>query len=232
MYHTIKISVLDQHTHRFLWRDLESGGPPDHYVLTSVTFGDRPSGAIATLALRQTALKFGGESPEVKDMIVNNTYVDDILHSTTSVDRAYDLIREAEEILCQGNFHIKYWVISGCHESHGFNVMESDVEKILGLKWKPKEDYFFFTVNVNFSPRIRKIRSGSSLKRWEVEAKFPEILTRRMVLSQIASLYDPLGFAVPVLLQAKILMRSMITRSHTGDNEIDWDDPLQNLYGE
>jgi hypothetical protein len=27
---------------------------PDHYVLMAVAFGDRPSGAIATLALRQT----------------------------------------------------------------------------------------------------------------------------------------------------------------------------------
>lgn len=226
MYHTIKISLLDQHTHRFLWRDLDSSSPPDHYVLTSVTFGDRPSGVIATSALRQTVHKFGSEFPEVKDMIMRNTYVDDVLHSTDSVDRAFNLTRDADEILSLGGFHVKYWVISGCHESRDVNVVESDCEKVLGLKWKPKEDYFFFTVNLNFSPRIRKIRSGPKLQRCDVEAKFPKVLTRRMILSQIASFYDPLGFAVPVILQAKIMMRSMITRSHSGDKEIEWDDPL------
>ncbi len=190
MYHTIKISMLNQHTHRYLWRDSGSSSPPDHYVLTSVTFRNRPSGVIATLALRQTVHKFGSEFPEVKDMIMNNTYVYDILHSSNSVDRAFNLICDTENILSLGSFHVKHWVISGCHESHDVSVMESDWEKILGLKWKPKEDLFFFTVNVNFSPRVKKIWSGPKLQRWEVEGKFPQILTRRMIISQIASFYD------------------------------------------
>jgi hypothetical protein len=31
---------------------------PDHYVMQAVTFGDRPSGAIAVTALRKTAVLF------------------------------------------------------------------------------------------------------------------------------------------------------------------------------
>lgn len=63
--------------------------------------------------------------------------MDDILHSADDVDRAYNLL------LALGSFHVKYWVVSGCHESRDVNVMESNCEKILGLMWKPKEDYFF-----------------------------------------------------------------------------------------
>lgn len=77
-----------------------------------------------------------------------------------------------------------------------------------------------------YSPRVRKIWIGPNLQRCETETKFPQYLTRRMILSQIAPLDDPLGFAVPVILQAKILMKSMITRSALGDKGIDWDDPL------
>ncbi|KAK4322358.1 hypothetical protein Pmani_006872 [Petrolisthes manimaculis] len=73
MYHFVKLCNIDQHTHRFLWMDLDVNRPPDHYVLTSVTFGDRPSGTIAMLALRHTVEKFGKGDPEVYDMIVNNT---------------------------------------------------------------------------------------------------------------------------------------------------------------
>ena len=55
MYHSVSISKLDQHTHRFLWRDMEVDRDPDIYVLKKVSFGDRPGGNIATLALRKTA---------------------------------------------------------------------------------------------------------------------------------------------------------------------------------
>lgn len=228
MYHTVKISTLDEHTHRLVWRDLDSSRSPDQYVLTTVTFGDKPSGTIATLALRYTVEKFGGEFPEVQDMIINNTYVDDILYSTDSIENAFSLIHDTEKILAQGSFRVKHWIISGHYENCNVNVIDSDCEKILGLKWNPKKDIFSFTVKVNFSPRMRKIRSGPNLDRDEIDAKFPEVLTRRMILSQIASLYDPLGFAVPVLLQGKVLMRSMIARgaNNSKDGKIKWDEPL------
>ncbi|XP_037774994.1 uncharacterized protein LOC119572052 [Penaeus monodon] len=70
---------------------------------------------------------------------------------------------------------------------------------------------------------IRKVRSGPNLNSDEIDDKFPEHLTRRMILSQIASIYDPLGFAVPVLLKAKFLMRLVISkmRWRTGEDEFE-----------
>ena len=55
MYHAVKLSVLDQHTHRFLWRDLETHRSPDTYIMTSVSFGDKPAGNIAIAALHKAA---------------------------------------------------------------------------------------------------------------------------------------------------------------------------------
>ena len=46
MYHTVKTSVLDQQTHRFLWWDMESNRSPNIYVITSVSSEDKPAGAI------------------------------------------------------------------------------------------------------------------------------------------------------------------------------------------
>lgn len=90
--------------------------------------------------------------------------------------------------------------------------MNSDHKKILGLEWSPKEDNFSFKVKVNFSPKVRKIRSGPKWDRREIELKFPEIMTHRMILSQVTCLYDHLGLVVPVVLRAKILMSSMILK--------------------
>ena len=44
MYHSIELSNLDQHIHRFLWRDLNLSIEPKTFVMTSVSFGDRPAG--------------------------------------------------------------------------------------------------------------------------------------------------------------------------------------------
>ena len=47
MYHAVKITELDQHMHRFLWRDMNQKIEPDVYVMTSVSFGNRPEQAIS-----------------------------------------------------------------------------------------------------------------------------------------------------------------------------------------
>ena len=60
----------------------------------------------------------------------------------------------------------------------------------------------------------------------ELEYKFPTVLTRRMVLSQIASIFDPLGLIQPFTLSAKLLMREMIIESEKGG----WDDPISDDY--
>ena len=58
MYHTVHTKEIDQHTHRFLWRNMDVMKHPDTYVIQRVSFGDKPSGAIATIAMRKTA-EFG-----------------------------------------------------------------------------------------------------------------------------------------------------------------------------
>lgn len=65
----------------------------------------------------------------------------------------------------------------------------------------------------------------------ECKTNFPSRLTRRMVLSQICSIYDPLGLVLPVTLKAKIMMREMICKDEVRDGKgnkesIGWDDPL------
>ena len=37
MYHTVATKILDQHTHRFLWRDMETTREPDTYVIQRQT---------------------------------------------------------------------------------------------------------------------------------------------------------------------------------------------------
>ena len=84
MYHAVKTDSLDQHTHRFLWRNIEIERESDVYVITSVSFVDKPARNIATLALRKTA-EMGKETyPKAANVIQNSTYVDDVIDSVDS----------------------------------------------------------------------------------------------------------------------------------------------------
>lgn len=166
-------------------------------------------------------------------MIVNNTYVDDILYSIDSVENAFNLIQRTENVIALGNFHIKYWIVSGQHTNHKINILKSDNEKILELKWNPKEDEFLFKVKVKFSPKVRGVRSGPNCSSGDICLNFPVIVTRRMILSQVASFYDPLGLIAPVVLRAKVLMRFMISKCDeplNADIVNEWKDFFTELY--
>ena len=87
MYHSIKLKPgVDQHTHSFLWRNCETDRKPDVYVLTTVTFGDRPAGSIAATALKKTAELGKEQFPEAATIIDRNIYVDDIADSFKTND--------------------------------------------------------------------------------------------------------------------------------------------------
>lgn len=107
MYNCIKLPELEQHVYKFVWRELQVHFKSDHYVLTSLGFGDRPSRIIAMLALSHTAESSKNELPEASHVIKHNSYVDDIIHSVESKEEAFTLIEDIENVLSKGNFKIK-----------------------------------------------------------------------------------------------------------------------------
>ncbi|XP_068675679.1 uncharacterized protein [Montipora foliosa] len=98
MYHTVKTTLIGQHTHRFLWRNMDMSKEPDTYVIQRVSFGDKPSGTIATLALRKTAEMASQDYPAAAKIIQSNTYMDDIIESTKDLQTAKKLTEDIETI--------------------------------------------------------------------------------------------------------------------------------------
>ena len=88
LFHAIDIPIVNQMTHRFLWRYLEDEREPDTYVMTSVNIGDRPSGTIAMIVLRKTAEMSKNEFPQACQTIISNSYMDDMIDSVDLVDEA------------------------------------------------------------------------------------------------------------------------------------------------
>ena len=140
MYHRILIPERDQHVHRFLWRNMETNRDPDAYVKTILTFGDKSAPAMAQIALRKTAEQEIDVHPEAAETLKQNTYMDDICDSVTSLEKAEKLTDELDTVLAKGGFKVKGWV-SNCLEMRNVNQSEQSFkvfegaseEKVLGV---------------------------------------------------------------------------------------------------
>lgn len=235
MYHTVATTTLDHHTHRFLWRDMNSNKEPDTYVIQRVSFGDKPSGAIATVALRKTAEMSKDRYPEAMEIILTNTYMDDIIESVDTESKAKQLTDDIENLLEQGGFKLKEWIYSGIQSNKNDEqvVIESHTttEKVLGVVWTPRTDEFTFKVQMTLSsPKSKKKRASrrASSNGTNQTSQTSTGLTKRKILSQVNSIYDPLGLASPYTVRAKILMRQL----WTSETKFDWDDPISETYAQ
>ena len=210
MYHRVLIPLEDQHVHRFLWRNLEIDRPPDTYVMNVLTFGDKPALAMAQVALRKTAEEGECENLRAAQAIKDNSYMDDILDSVATNGEATELTKAIDDILERGGFQVKRWQSNGelDHVNNEKYVKDINVpqgkqdEKVLGLVWNNKDDVLKYKVEV----KTNKTQ----------QPKF----TKRNIISQVARIYDPIGFAAPYLVRAKIGLQELWKEG------LDWDHEL------
>ena len=107
MFNSIAISEMDQHCHRFLWRDMNTMEKPKSYVITRVNMGDKPAPAICAEAIQKTATMFQKSYLEVNRLLNQSIYVDDIVDSVESMSHALNLAKDTEHVLLKGGFQAK-----------------------------------------------------------------------------------------------------------------------------
>ena len=219
MYNTIRLEPMEQHMHRFLWRSCDSSRKPDVYVITRVNLGDKPSGTIAITAKNNTAHMFSDICPEAAQVLIYCCYTDDLINSIVQ-DFAYAqwLASKIDEILSYGDFKIKAWLYGG--KDVPVEFQPQGVKQLLGTHYRASDDSFIFPAKLNFSAKRRKVPTGPNLVAEELPEGIPDSLSRRIVLQQVMSIYDPLGLLSPLVLQAKILLR------RTWELQLAWDELL------
>lgn len=90
--------------------------------------------------------------------------------------------------------------------------MHNEENKALGLGYEAKLDQLRLLTSVNFSKRRGKMRTGLDLKGEEIRDSTLNPLTRRILLSQIAGFYDPIGLASPTKQRGVILSKSLFKK--------------------
>lgn len=185
-----------------------------------------------TMALKKTAKMKEKEYPRAARMIINNTYLDNIVNSMKDQDEANNLVRQINHILNHGGFVVKQWKVSRCDESLNeksdqvknsgktsnamtrrqnlFKGMEK-AEQVLGLHWDQCKCDFQFKVKVNFAPQRHKVHSGPNLSLDQVPKYMQTILLKRIILSQINGISNPLRLAAPFTMKDKLLTRQLLS---------------------
>ncbi|XP_029175540.1 uncharacterized protein LOC114944008 [Nylanderia fulva] len=209
MFRQIRVHSKDVDFQRILWRPT-ADAPITHFRLLTVTYGLASAPYLSMRVLRQLALDEGADFPAAVPIINDSIYVDDALFGADNFDSLLDTRTQLVELLKRGDFLLRKWA-SNCDElldnvtndqSEVTNhlVLKDELLRILGLSWLPSEDSFQFTVKFDL----------------------PIVLTKRSILSCIAKLYDPLGWAAPVVITAKIILQELWLLRY------DWDTPLPN----
>ena len=103
MYHTVRITMPDHQTHRFLWRDLNPMEKPEEYMMEVMSFEDKPAAIIVQLALRKTTDLATNEQSEAKAVLYTSTYMNDIISSVYTIGEAEKQTRSIDHILVKNH---------------------------------------------------------------------------------------------------------------------------------
>ena len=209
MYRQIIIHSGDRKFQRILWRSSPSD-PLLIYDLNTVTYGVASSAYQAIRSLNQLVLEESCKFPTASRIVLENMYVDDVLFGADTKEEAIALSQDLIQLLKAGGFPLRKWIANDssllyhidkdwlAHNSEITELLSSE-HKLLGLHWSPDSDELHFYSHMPYNSQE---------------------ITKRMVLSIISKLYDPLGFLAPVTIRCKIFMQLL------WKEDLKWDDTL------
>lgn len=208
MYRQIWVSPKHRDYQRIFWRS-DINQEVETFQLNTVTYGTVPASFLATGCMQRLADEEAENFPKACAAIKHDFYMDDFLGGAESLQEALHLRNEIIEVMKRGGFELRKWtasdpnLLSDLKKEHDDPTLVLNLDenspKILGLRWDPVGDIFKYKVNL---PE----RSA--------------VTTKRRVLSEIATIFDPLGLIGPVVIKAKIKMQRLWIMG------IGWDESL------
>ena len=222
----VEIDPLDRDFLRFLWmKNLDDpDSDVDIFRFNRVVFGVNCSPFLLNAVIRYHLNKYKQQDPDFNSKLANNFYVDDLVCGGNTISEAKQLFVKSKERMREGGFNLRKWKTSNMELQKEFqkeeplNENESEETyaketlggasqegktKVLGIQWDRAADEFVFELK-NFGKQ-----EDSSSK-----------VTKRIILSSLANLFDPLGIVSPLTVNAKVLFQELCHK------KVGWDDEL------
>ena len=185
----IRVRQEDQDVHRFLWNDK---GVIRVMRFSRVPFGNKSSPFLLNATVKYHLAQC--EHSLVNDELSENLYMDDWLSGCDDESEACGMLKGAHEIMAKAGMSLAKWSSNSEQVSEMLQrdfqdkTVNAEAVKVLGMQWVPSKDCFMF----------------------EGMAVSGDIcITKRIVLSLISRLFDPLGFLTPFIMMAKCLFQQV-----------------------
>ncbi|XP_062700371.1 uncharacterized protein LOC134284887 [Aedes albopictus] len=210
MYRQIRIHPSDYPLQRILWRS-SSSEPLRTFELVTVTYGTASAPFLATRCLKELSTQGAADFPLAALILGKDFYVDDMLTGVDDEEEGDELCNQLLELLHSAGFSLRKWASNSSavlskipaelrdeRSTLSLDSLSSPI-KTLGIQWHPSTDTYSYAV-----------------PEWSKEA----VITRRVVASDTAKLFLPLGLLGPVVVLAKIFIQSLWQTTTS------WDEPL------
>ncbi|XP_045456869.1 uncharacterized protein LOC123666892 [Melitaea cinxia] len=209
MFRMVWLHPDDQKYQKIIWRE----SPLDKmniFQLKTVTYGTKAAPFLAMMTLRRLAQdeRQNYQESSAPKVIESSFYMDDLVYGCHSIESAKRLINDIISILNSGGFNLRKWKANNQDilpnnysntEQINYDFKNTESSKTLGLSWDPQQDQFTFTSKLDFM------------------TKNP---TKRILLSNISKLFDPLGWLSPISTKIKLLFQQV------WQLQLKWDEPL------
>ena len=145
---------------------------------------------------------------DVSERIRQNIYVDNVITGTQSYQEAVHLYNVSKQIFKGAAMNLRDWMSNSEEVLNDIPLSDRATRenmKVLGLTWSVKDD------RLGLNSQIRD----------------ENILSKRTVLRQIASIYDPLGLYSPVTLRGKLFLQDLWNQRIAWDKHLIDQDKIQ-----
>ncbi|XP_017462699.1 PREDICTED: uncharacterized protein LOC108356076, partial [Rhagoletis zephyria] len=186
--------------------------------MTAMMFGAACSPCSAHYVKVKNAMEHSNHDPRAIQAITDYHYVDDYVDSFRSASRAMEISKQVRDIHKDAGFQLRKFRSNSLEvatalggENTALSIMSKEAMesgKVLGMLWQPSSDHF--TYRLEFHGVDSSVISGDLAP------------TKRMLLSIVMSIFDPLGFLCHLTITAKLVMREIWKR------DLGWDEPVPN----
>ncbi|KAJ8974515.1 hypothetical protein NQ317_000317 [Molorchus minor] len=193
---------------KILWRS-EPTKELSTYELNTVTYGTTAASYLAIRCLNQLALE--SDNSTISSVIKSDFYVDDLLSGANNKEEAVWLCQEVSSALRKGCFELRKWrpneptIIENVGKDEHPNLMDFGTDipvKTLGLAWASSTDVLKFSIKPNLEDKRT---------------------TKRIILSETAQIFDPLGLLTICTVSAKLIIQKLWQSSISWDESVPLD---------
>ena len=220
MFLQIGLFPEDQKFHHFFWS--ESGQAEDirEYQWVKHIFGNAGSPCVAIFVIKNHAENRRDRYPKASYVVTHATVVDDNICSQPDEATMIETVKELKEFYSEMGMKVAKFMsnspavlatLSEDEKAPDLDIADLQAStlttptlKALGVFYSSRPDVFSFRKELPEAPK----------RTW----------TKRQILSYYASLFDPLGLIMPVVIHARIIFQRLWVRPYGWDDDITEED--------